>query len=177
MFTVVDKDILEAEEDYICHQTNCVSIGPAAGLARSIFTKYPFADVYIDREKPDQPGTIIVRESDIKELTARPIRIVNMMGQYYPGGAIRGDLDTPLYEDGYMESPHIRDDAKMRIVYFRHALYTMSETLPFKASYAFPWTIGCGIAGGDWGKYIEILKSFEEYIEGNVVIYKLPKRN
>jgi hypothetical protein len=49
----------------------------------------------------------------------------------------------------------------------------MAGELPKGASYAFPWLIGCGIAGGDWGKYVTMLKGFEEYIEGDVRLYRL----
>lgn len=154
MFSVVDKDLFESKEDYICHQTNCVSNGGAAGLARELFDRYPFADCYLRREWPDSPGTILIRSSDSHSVT-----IINMMGQYYAGGAWDGTLDSP----------------KERIGYFRLCLFSMSKELPRGASYAFPWTIGCGIAGGDWGKYITILKNFEAYIDGDVVIYKLPE--
>jgi hypothetical protein len=154
MFIVKDGSILDATEDYICHQTNCISQGEAAGVARAIFKAYPYADVYKNRNKPDRPGTIAVcgGYDDTRG-------VVNMHAQYYPGR-------PNCFE-------RINDDAKIRRNYFRKCLFETTKQLP-DSSFAFPWGIGCGLAQGDWGEYITILKNFESYIEGNVTIYKLP---
>lgn len=154
-FTIVDNDIFNSKEDYLCHQCNCVT-SRAAHMAASVFKKYPYSDVYTGREKHDKPGTIAVRGD--KEKGKR--LVVNMFGQFYPGysNAPGGAVD------GY--------DA--RAGYFRKCLIEMAK-LDSKASFAFPWTIACGAAGGDWGRYITMLKGFEEYIKGDVVIYRLPR--
>lgn len=52
-------DLLQATEQYIAHQCNCVSRG-ARGLAKTLFAKYPHANVYQSRKSPSQPGTILV---------------------------------------------------------------------------------------------------------------------
>ena len=155
MFTIVDKDIFESTEDYLCHQTNCLSRGEAAGLARLIFSKYPEVDIYASREKDDVPGTV-----RIKPINHSTSKVVNLMGQVFPGSA---------------RNKKIQDK---RLVYFRKALWELCQVGKY-SSYAFPWGIGCGLAGGDWGVYIGILKSFEKYINeqygsGDVVIYRLP---
>ena len=170
MFKIVDDDIFNATENYICHQTNCVSQGGEAGLAYAMFKKFPWANCYATRENPDVAGTINVRSPNdgksMWELTSKPQQIINMMGQYYPGGP-GNTLHGKNVIDDYPEA---------RIKYFRRCLYEIATTLPSSSSYAFPWTIGCGIAGGDWGKYITILKNFESYIHGDVTIYKLPEK-
>lgn len=161
MFTIVDEDIFSGTERYLCHQCNCVTTR-SAYMAKSVFDKFPYADVYTQRTTPDKPGTIEVRDNGL-----RSRRIVNMFGQYYPG------------KPRYPNSP--KDGFGARIKYFRRCLYQMSQLLVGpNVSFAFPWRIGCGAAGGDWGRYIEILKDFESHInkddiEANVVIYKLPK--
>lgn len=164
LFKIVDEDIFNATENYICHQCNCVSQS-AAGLAYAMFKKLPWSDCYTTREEADVAGTINVRSPNsgksMWELTSNPQKVVNMFAQYYPGGP---GLD-------------LNDDPNTRIKYFRRCLFEMASTLPSSSSYAFPWTIGCGIAGGDWGKYITILKNFEAYIHGDVTVYKLPERN
>lgn len=153
MFTVLDKDIFECAEKYLCHQCNCVTKS-AAHMALSVFTKYPYADIYTGREKNSEPGTIVVAEKEGSQT------VINMLAQYYPGytpapgGAIDG-LDA-------------------RLKYFRKCLMRMAN-LDTEGVFAFPWTIGCGAAGGDWGRYITVLKGFEEYIKGDVVLYRLPK--
>jgi len=156
MFTVIDSDILDATEDYICHQTNCVTTGRAAGIARTIFHTYPHSDVYKTREKPDKPGTISICNGQPRGFR----RVINMHAQYYPG--------APHY------GTDIRDDDEIRLHYFRMCLLRMTQELSINTSFAFPWGIGCGIARGDWGVYITVLKNFEKFIKGDVTIYKLP---
>ncbi|CAD7964202.1 unnamed protein product [Amoebophrya sp. A25] len=41
----VDGDLLNCGADFIVHQTNCVTTS-AAGLAKFLFTRYPYADMY-----------------------------------------------------------------------------------------------------------------------------------
>jgi len=156
MFTVIDKSILEATEDYICHQCNCVS-KHSAGVAKAIFDIYPHANVYKGRVTPSQPGTLAVRRGILKR------GVINMFAQYYPGGPVWGKYD----------GDYIKDDNVARLKYFRQCLFHMAHELP-NYSFAFPWGIGCGLAEGDWGEYITILKNFERYVEGDVTIYKLP---
>ena len=155
MFTIVADNIFNSTEDYLCHQCNCVTTR-AAHMAEAVFTKYPYSDIYTNREGKDEPGTIMVTGNKGKDQR----QVVNMLGQYYPG---------------YSNAPGgAIDGNEARIGYFRECLIAMSKLEP-GSSFAFPWTIGCGAAGGDWGKYITMLKGFEEYIEGDVVIYRLPR--
>lgn len=41
-------------------------------------------------------------------------------------------------------------------------------------SFAFPWNIGCGLAGGNWHHYLAELVQFASTIQGRVCIYMLP---
>jgi O-acetyl-ADP-ribose deacetylase (regulator of RNase III) len=56
---IVNGDLLDAQEDYIVHQCNCIST-EAKGLAKQIFDKYDYANSYKNRIKGhnQQPGTI-----------------------------------------------------------------------------------------------------------------------
>jgi O-acetyl-ADP-ribose deacetylase (regulator of RNase III) len=155
VFTIKDGDLLYATEPYICHQCNCTSVGNAAGIARVIFDTFPFADIYKDRDGIDTPGTIAVAKTPGGAAPS----VVNILGQFYPGGL--------AYENSSI------DGRQARRKYFKLALWEMAKTLKGR-SFAFPWRIGCGIAGGDWGDYLGILKSFESYIDGDVTIYRLP---
>lgn len=151
MFTIVDGDLFDAPETYLCHQCNCVTFA-AAHLAAAVFKRFPYANIYSSRESPDEPGRIILKGNGENQRL-----VVNMLGQFYPGMAtVQNDYDS----------------YKMRRRYFRECLFNMTK---LDGNFAFPWGIGCGAAGGNWGKYIEILKNFEGYIKGNVVIYKLPE--
>jgi len=72
--TIIEGDLLEADEQYIIHQCNCKTTGDAAGLAAAIFKKYPKANVYKNRPKESVPGTIVIRGN-----------VIALYGQYYPG--------------------------------------------------------------------------------------------
>lgn len=42
-------------------------------------------------------------------------------------------------------------------------------------SVAFPYMIGCGLAGGNWETYLGMITDFQKtYADVSVVIYKLP---
>lgn len=152
----IQGNLLDATEQYIVHQCNCVSV-QTAGLAYSIFHKFPYADV---REKHlnghSEPGTI-----DIHGNGKDQRYVINLFGQYYPG--------EPRYpgskKDGY--------DA--RIYYFMRGLDEVFS-IPGIESVAFPWMIGCGLAGGDWERYERLLNLFSKsFPHVDVKIYQLVK--
>lgn len=146
-------NLFNATETYICHQTNCVT-NISAHLAKDMFERFPHADIYIGRQHPDVPGTIIIRGE-----WGEPERLViNMLAQYYPGCS------------KYRHSK--KDGNTARLSYFNNCLDSMVE---LKGSFAFPWRIGCGAAGGDWNRYLDELLKFSLRVEGDVVIYKLPE--
>lgn len=147
--TIVNGDLLYADETYLCHQCNCVT-KRAAHLAWSVFDRYPYADTYEDRIKPSEPGTISLMTTDSDEDRA----IVNMYAQYFPGKSNPRNVSL----DGY--------DARLR--YFRSCLSYMES---LEGSFAFPFGIGCGAAGGDWKRYSPLLERFS--MDRAVTLYKL----
>lgn len=157
-------DLLEAKEKYIIHQCNCVSIG-AGGLAYHLFNKFPFADVYSERDSgeedekgrtilkyKDKPGTIkISGNGNLKRF------VINAFSQYYPGG----------------QNDYHNDNEQKRLEYFKNCL---EEVLKIKDldSIAFPYEYGCGIAGGNWKVYKQMIYDFAIQTDAAVYIYKLP---
>lgn len=137
MIEIINKDITLSDEQYIVHQCNCLTKG-AAGLAKVLFDKYPYANVYADRTEPSVPGTIDVRGDCIFDRG-----IINLFGQYYPGGPT-GD-----------------EPREQRVTWFINGLLAIKQ-LEWVESLAFPYQIGCGIAGGDWNRYNRILDKFAE---------------
>lgn len=122
---------------FIAHQCNCVSQGQAAGVARSIFDKYPWADVYKGRILRSSPGTNKIISNNEKV-------VINMFAQYYPGG--------PKYDS---------DNSTIREKYFKSCIKAISQRSDID-SIAFPKYIGCGIAGGDWENYFNYIKELDE---------------
>jgi O-acetyl-ADP-ribose deacetylase (regulator of RNase III) len=156
MIEIVTGDLLEAKEKYILHQTNCISNGGAAGIARAIFDKYPYADCYSSRTQTSIPGTI-----DICGNGADQRFIVNLHGQYYPGRA-----QYPLSS---------LDGLAAREKYFYRGLLRVAQ-LPNLESIGLNWRIGCGIAGGSWEHYLGTITNFANHVEetqgAKVIIYR-----
>lgn len=147
-------NLLEAEEQYIVHQVNCVT-NKAAHLAAFVFAKFPHADIYRSRKAGEfgVPGTIVVRGDGNSERL-----VINSLSQYYPG--------SPRFpasaKDGYAA----------RLGYFRSCLKAI-EKLPGLTSIAFPVGIGCGAAGGDWKQYRAEIDAFAERVKIPVTLYQL----
>lgn len=152
----IDGDIFWTNADYICHQTNCLSIGGAAGIASIIFNRYPYADCYLERTDGSIPGTIQVCGDKLVQRG-----IINMFSQYYPGGMQPDNNEI--------------DNGNLRKKWFHQCLMEIAK-LKFD-SIAFPNSIGCGIAGGDWSWYLNQIEKFADYIEkkqnAKVLVYKL----
>jgi O-acetyl-ADP-ribose deacetylase (regulator of RNase III) len=155
MIEVITGDLFEASEQYICHQCNCVT-NKAAHLAKDVFNRFPYADIYSGRLNPDAPGTVIIKGNGQDQRY-----VAALLGQYYPG--------FPKYPDSNL------DGTKVREKYFHRALVRLAKT-PGLQSVAFPWKIGCGAAGGSWEHYLGTLENFAKYVEvtqgTKVVIYR-----
>lgn len=52
------------------------------------------------------------------------------------------------------------DSAQQRLQYFRSCLQQLEQDLPADARIAFPYKIGCGLAGGNWDLYLVELQQF-----------------
>jgi O-acetyl-ADP-ribose deacetylase (regulator of RNase III) len=134
-----NENILHSDYQYIAHQCNCVSKN-SAGLAKSIFEKYPYSNIYQNREKNDSPGNIIISGNGDDQRY-----IINMLSQFYPG--------TPKYET-----------YEQRLGWFKSCILKISEIKNIK-EIAFPFNIGCGLAGGKWEDYENLISFLDNYCE------------
>lgn len=160
---IVSGDILNFDCDLIVQQCNCVTV-KSHGLAQSIKEKYPYGDIYSRRKKrsenqvktPDTPGkTVICKpENNLSEP-----HIACLLAQFYPGKA--GNYYSKYYK---YEGLDIDDSNKNRVKWFEKALIDLEEQLKKDYTYikdiAFPYQIGCGLAGGQWKNYISLIKEF-----------------
>lgn len=146
---VINENILNTDATFIAHQCNCVG-EVAGGVAAAIFKKWPACDDY-KRNTHGKFGTIKIYQVEPKKF------VINMFSQYWPGGQSNDPQDS---------------DQKRRVA-FDHCLTQIRgvigevliedpQQLPF---ISFPFLIGCGIAGGDWGKYHHMLSEFEDALE------------
>jgi O-acetyl-ADP-ribose deacetylase (regulator of RNase III) len=145
-------DLLKSKAKYIVHQTNCVT-SKGAGLSKIMFEKFPHSDIYSNNTKRT-PSQVIVRGDGVNKRY-----VINICGQKYPG--------SPKYSnDGYY----------MRKEWFKKALDKILEIEDLE-SIAFPYGIGCGLAGGNWNDYKEMIKQFASKCNAEVYIYKLQSPN
>jgi O-acetyl-ADP-ribose deacetylase (regulator of RNase III) len=155
MINIIEDSIFNSPEQYICHQCNAISHG-AGGLAYSLFKQYPYANIYANRTGPDTPGDIIIKGNGLDQRY-----IINMIGQYYPGYS------------GKISGYGVPDSANDRQDYFQQCLDRIA-LIDNLESIAFPYKIGCDLAGGDWNVYSHMLEQFAEQLKDKVkvVIYK-----
>ena len=154
MYKEIIGNLLEHDAQYIAHQCNCVT-NRSAHLSKAVFTAYPYADVYSCRTQPDTLGTIKVKGNGKEQRY-----VINMFGQYFPGKC--------RYPNGSKDNPTLRQQS------FQQCLDKISE-IENMDSIAFPWGIGCGAAGGDWGKYEKMISDFaHKNFFTDVYIVKLP---
>lgn len=148
MIKTANKNILECDELYLIHQCNCISIS-AKGLAKTIFELYPEANTYINPQFKREVGTISCHKISTTDKT-----IINIYAQRYPGIS------------------KYNDTTNQRIIWFKSCLNLISE-IPNIQSIAVPYKIGCGLAGGNWEKYLDILNNFVKDNKIDIIIYKL----
>jgi len=147
MATIIQGDIFQSDVNIaIAHQVNCVTRG-AKGIARKIFLHHPYSNVY--EETTRQCGNIEIRG----DLSKGQRVIIAMFAQYYPG--------KPCPKDTYEE----------RKEWFEECLEAISE-LRSDYDIAFPWCIGCGLAGGEWKDYHQMIDIFASSYKKKVYIYQ-----
>lgn len=132
-------DLLDAEEDIICHQVNCLGY-MGAGLALQLRNKYPamFEEYKKFIEIPSYGGLFPspTKNQNVAMLMGRvhfylaPDKkiIASLFAQKGIGNGVQTDYDS-LYE----------------------SLCRVSEyAITTKKTIAIPYKLGCGLAGGDW---------------------------
>ena len=158
-------DLLDAEEEYILQQCDCVACKPH-GLSAAIEKKFPFADPYSRRRslgqrnfavKEDQPnpGSIQLLEHEDCSKT-----VICMYAQYGMG--------TP-YNHTNKGSKAIPDSFQLRQEWFKLCLEQVAEQVAPGSTLAMPFQIGCGLAGGDWKVYNQMITEWAAKFEADTV--------
>lgn len=136
--TTINGDILNTEAQYIAHQCNCRS-QRVVGLAALIFEKFPWADITTKGRDVKRFGFIDIRGNGKDQRY-----VINMFAQVYPGK---------------INEKSILEDENKRKLAFLYCLKQISE-IPEIESIAFPYGIGCGLAGGNWEFYERAIEAF-----------------
>ena len=144
MITHKKGDLLKAKEKIIGHQVNC--FGVSAGLAASIFRKWPYAKKDYEDCTHRLPAKVLLGMTFFTGTQKDGHIIANLFGQFEPGA----DYNPQRLEQ---------------------ALEMLGNTARImKWSVALPYGLSCGIAGGDWD---EVLAIIERTMEGvDCVIYQ-----
>jgi O-acetyl-ADP-ribose deacetylase (regulator of RNase III) len=146
---IVEGNLLDATEQYVCHQCNCVT-PTSRGLSAALYGRFPYADVYSRRQGArSKPGTIEVCGDGASNRF-----VVNMFAQWKGG------------------KPGGRDTAEQRLQNFRQCLSKIAQIRGL-TSVAFPYNIGCGLAGGNWADYSAEIEAFAERTHVDVVLYRI----
>jgi len=154
---IVKGDILNSTEKYIAHQCNCNTI-KSKGLSKHINTRYEWANCYDIRVKDgaDTPGTVL--EASHPQDPDNHHKILCLMGQWAPG--------KPNTYAHYYPSTYV-DSYENRKIWFQKCMNLLDvnnyDTI------AMPYGIGCGLAGGRWSDYKDILTNSTT----NIILYKL----
>jgi O-acetyl-ADP-ribose deacetylase (regulator of RNase III) len=151
MIEVVNGSLLDAKEQYIAHQCNAVT-QQGGGLYYHLTKRFTYADFYASRPanfRPKSgnafPGNIVISGDGEQR------KVIGLIAQYFPG---RPKADS-LTLDGHIA----------RKTYFRMCLAKISVIKGLE-SIAFPFGIGCGLAGGDWKDYRTMLEFFADAMKG-----------
>lgn len=163
MIEIVTGDLLDSKEKYIGHQCNCLTQN-SAGAAKAIFDKWPHANTYQKRGRDsegknahiDSPGTIDIM-GDGKDKRY----VINMYAQYYPG--------KPKYPNSNLDGTLVRQ------INFHRCLLLVAKIQDLE-SIAFPYKIGCNLAGGDWEYYLGTITNFAKYLDPKGVKVKIYHR-
>lgn len=164
-----EGNILTATEDYIVQQCCCTACRPH-GLSAAIATMFPsHGNIYATQKPIKKGGNTAVLED---RPTAGTVQILGngkdqrfiacLFAQYAMG------------KPGVYKTDDIPDGAPDRQKYFQQSLEALAAAIPADASLAFPYRIGCGLAGGTWSIYEKMLKDWVGRHPGlKVVLYKL----
>ena len=149
---IVKGDITDIDCNYICQQNNCISVYPHSSSLTisnklgvcpySNRTSIGTKNLAIESHRPVL-GTISIIQSPIKD-----VKVVCMFAQYSYG------KPGSRYYYARNETFEFREKA------FAECLRDMNNKISPHAVIAFPKNIGCGLAGGRWEIYMEMIESF-----------------
>lgn len=176
MITYRKGDLLKSGVDCIVQQINAVTVN-SHGLSHSIAKAFPYAEIYSKRKAvsaglnraQNRPklGELILAENDEKSTELTELRfspaVVGLVAQIAPG---KPGSWTKQYQIDSKE-----DDAQARINAFEIFLVGRIDQwcswIKDKGwkRIGLPFGIGCGLAAGDWSKYLHIIEEFSKLIQ------------
>lgn len=152
-------DLLKCDAKMIVQQCNCVTT-KAKGLSESISKLYPYAFVYT-KDVKRVPGTIVVASPEKDQVGPLVACLFSQIAPGKPGAwSKQYNIDAA-------------DDTKeKRLHYFKTCLLLLVDAIKEKEikTVAFPYNIGCGLAGGAWTDYNAAIEEFAQLLPLDVCI-------
>lgn len=169
----INGNILNFECDIIVHQVNCVTKN-CKGLSKFIFEKYLYSNYYkIRKFIPDKPGKTVILKPNKDE---KGPMVANLIGQFYPGRP--GGYYKKFYNFNNVNIKNPDDSKENRLKWFLMGLKDLEKQINKIKKYkdyieiAFPYKIGCGLAGGNWNNYLLILEEWANKYD-DIIVYIL----
>ena len=156
-----EGDLLDGSYDIICHQVNCQGV-MGAGLAKQIADKWPQVyEAYKEHiEYQKFYKTPVLGTIKVANIVENQKWCVNMFAQD---------------KYGHANAFHIFTDYEA----FQSCLNNLYETImifdpdnQLGWTIAFPYKIGCGLAGGNWLIIEPMIEEFSNKIKQDVIIVK-----
>lgn len=149
MIKIVEGDLLQASENILAHQVNCMGV-MGSGVARQVRGKHPNVfEAY--KEKCQKPYHINMGRCQVVQIGQNRY-VANLFGQYKYGVVGVHTSKESLYQSLCL----LRDFAEER-----------------NFSVALPYKIGCGRGGGNWDEVYKIIQDIFEDTSVDVTIYRL----
>jgi len=165
----IKGDLIDCDADVIVQQCNCIT-RKHQGLTTAIATRLgvdPYktrtphksrtgpSPTIADLESSDAPGTV-----SIYQVPGKAQSVACLFAQYAPGSARK---TYPFYERIKKERGVVETYAT-RKQWFSECLEILTEKLGAESrlAIAFPYGIGCGLAGGSWSEYYEMIRAWSE---------------
>jgi O-acetyl-ADP-ribose deacetylase (regulator of RNase III) len=144
-------DLIKDNYPIFCHQVNCRGV-MGSGIAKQIKGMYP----------------------EVFERYHRHSCTANyLLGTILPVTTHDGRLCVNMYaQDGYGRDQRYTDYEAFKSCLNYLQEFIEDEKLTELSTIAFPYRIGCGLAGGDWDIVLKMIENFADNIKPKVVIVK-----
>lgn len=167
-YRIVTGDLFNANVDFIVQQTCCTAMIPK-GLSKAVSDKYPHINPYSCRKRFKYNWATQETRSDPGSIEYFPTPdstfkgVICLYAQYTHGKP--GVYKDPLNID-------VPDTSLDRLEYLEKCL----EELYIKhtpKSVGIPFKMGCGLAGGHWPTYENIIRKWSDKYSVDVTVFRI----
>ena len=159
MLHIVEGDIVNDNYSFFCQQVNCKGV-MGAGLAKQIVAKYP---------------AVLIQYKQLCLNNAKLcLNNTNLMGHIQLAYAESG-INPRVCVNLFAQYGYGRDNQYTNYDMFQQCLNVFRSILDDYAPHwtvAFPYGIGCGLAGGDWNVIFPMIQDFANKVKQEVFVVK-----